>query len=158
MKNDAVAPAGRCRPDFGGVGGLVSVTQSAKVLTRDGEIPAEHLVPGDDLVARDGGYVTLKLAMRVRQQVRTIWVQDGFLNGLAPEGGVMLPAHQRVLQRDLRTAPVPASFLVSLERAEDIGIRQLTVIQLWLEHSDTIYAAGLELPAAQVDRRLQDAA
>ena len=124
---------------------------SAVVQTRDGAIPAEHLMPGDDLVARDQGYQRLTHVSRLRQEVRAVWVQDGFLPGMAPDGGVLLPAHQPVLRREIRReVPFPVQALASLGMAQDIGLRQLTLIQLWLPMADTIFAAGLELGAISV--------
>ncbi len=150
MKKEARVRKGRVASTRYVVGGLVTVGANALVQTRDGEIPADHLMAGDDLVARDGGYLRLYHATRLRQEVRTVWVRDGFLPGMAPKGGVLLPSHQPVLRRDLRPVPVPVAALVPLGLAEDIGVRQLTMIQLWLEGVDTVYIGGLELSVMTV--------
>ncbi len=158
MKHEPAAVSGRRRPSVKAVDGLILLPSSAVVQTREGGLPAEHLMPGDELIARGQGYVRLSHVSRLRQQVRTVWVKDGFLPDMAPTGGVLLPAHQPVLRRDVRhEMALPAQALASLGLAEEIGLRQLTLIQLWLSAVDTIYAAGLEIsaiPVADRDRRV----
>lgn len=151
MKNEPAARTARSGTSAQKVGGLVILPPSAEVQTRDGLIPAEYLMPGDDLIARERGYIRLRHVSRLRQPTRAVWVRDGFLHGFAPDGGVLLPAQQPVLRRDVReNTPLPAQALASLGLAEEIGMRQLTMLQLWLPVADTVYAAGLELAAIPV--------
>ncbi|MBO6777550.1 MAG: hypothetical protein JJ897_19070 [Marinibacterium sp.] len=74
-------------------------------------------------------------------------------------GLVILPSSAEVQTRDVReNTPFPAQALASLGLAEEIGMRQLTMLQLWLPVVDTVYAAGLELMAIQVVQRPRKAA
>lgn len=159
MTHEPAARTARSDTSAQKVGGLVILPCSAEVQTRDGLIPAEYLMPGDDLIARERGYIRLRHVSRLRQPTRAVWVWDGFLPGLAPEGGVFLPTQQPVLRRDVReNTPLPAQALASLGLAEEIGMRQLTMLQLWLPVVDTVYAAGLELVAIPVVQRQRKAA
>ena len=54
--------------------------------------------------------------------------------------------------------PLPTQALASLGLAEEIGMRQLTMLQLWLPVVDTVYAAGLALVAIPVVQRQRKAA
>ena len=159
MTHEPAARSARSDTSAQKVGGLVILPSSAEVQTRDGLIPAEYLMPGDDLLAREHGYTRLRHVSRLRQSTRAVWVRNGFLPGFAPEGGVLLLAQQLVLRRDVReNTPFPAQALASLGLAEEIGMRQLTMLQLWLPVVDTVYAAGLELMAIQVVQRPRKAA
>jgi hypothetical protein len=146
MKTEPVVASDHLGSPSHRVGGVVIVPPGAQVQTREGLLPAEHLISGDDLVARDLGYIRLKHVSRLRQEVRTVWVQEGFLPGMAPEGGILLPSYQPVLRRDIGPETgLPAQAMASLGLAEAVGTRQLTLIQLWLPQVETIFAGGLEL-------------
>lgn len=140
-------------------GGEVYMPASAQVHTQEGALPADQLLPGDNVIARGRGYARLSDVRRMRQMVPTVWIKSGFLPGCAPEGGLMLPEEQSVLLLDNGAqVPVLARDLVDLGRAEMVGPRSLTLIRLRLEQPDTICAGGLHLITRAAGRALQQVA
>lgn len=140
-------------------GGEVFMPPSAQVHTQAGSLPADQLLPGDNVIARGRGYARVNDVRRVRQTVSAVWVREGFLPGCAPEGGLMLPAEQPVLlvQGGFKN-PVPARDLVTYGIADPVGDRSLTLIRLRLEQPDTICAGGLHLVTREAGIGLRQAA
>ncbi|MFC3615003.1 Hint domain-containing protein [Lutimaribacter marinistellae] len=126
------------------------------VLTLDGEMPAEHLFPGDRVITRDAGAVTLKDLQRVTLRTRAIRLSCGLI----------LPAAQPVLLRDWRAkamfkrpqARVMAGDLVDGEFIRDLGHRTLDLVQLHFDSPHILYCNGVELSSAALPARMRPAA
>ena len=116
--------------------GLIAGTS---ILTLEGNLPIEHLAPGDKVITRDSGVAVLK-AVRVRKTVaRMIRIKAGTLGTTRPEGDVVVPADQGILIRDWRAkaiygevqAIVPAAQLIDGEFiAEHSPAAQVTLFEL----------------------------
>ncbi len=123
------------------------------VLTSDGEIPVEYLSPGDKIITRNAGMVTLTAVKRQNARVASVAIAAGSLGDTRPETNVILPAAQHVLVRDWRAkalagatqAVLPAGCLVDGEYITDLGERRMSLVQLGFDAPHVIYADGLEL-------------
>ncbi|WP_299285876.1 Hint domain-containing protein [uncultured Tateyamaria sp.] len=130
--------------------GLVSGTI---VLTSDGEIPVEYLSPGDRIITRNAGFVTLQAVEMERVTGEAVKIAAGSLGDTKPTHHVMLPAAQMVLVRDWRAqalrgasqAVMPAGCLIDDEFITSLGLRDMTLLRLGFEAPHVIYADGLEL-------------
>lgn len=129
------------------------------VFTSDGEIPVEYLSPGDKVVTRDAGMVTLKDVSSLRVLAQAVSIKAGSLGHTRPEHNVILPAAQRILVRDWRAQSmfgklhtvVEAGQLIDDEFICDLGLRPMLLVQLTFDKPHVIYADGLEVavPLAQ---------
>jgi len=130
--------------------GLVSGTI---LLTADGEIPVEYLSPGDRIITRNAGLVTLSAIKSVRVSEEAVKIAAGSLGDTKPTHHVMLPAAQMVLVRDWRAkalrgasqAVMPAGCLIDDEFVTALGIREMTLVRLGFDAPYIVYADGLEL-------------
>lgn len=123
------------------------------VFTSDGEIPVEYLTPGDKIVSRDAGMVTLKDVRSTHVKAQAVSIKAGSLGHTRPEHTVILPATQRVLVRDWRAQSifnkpqivVEAGQLIDDEFICDLGVRPMQLVQLIFEKPHVIYSDGLEI-------------
>ncbi|RMA42166.1 Hint domain-containing protein [Rhodophyticola porphyridii] len=130
-----------------------SLPVGTTLLTLDGALPVEHLVPGDRVITRDGAY-RLRAALRhtVPQGLRMVRVSRNALGG-KPDTDITLPARQRVLIRDWRAraiyntpqACVPVERLIDGEYVRWTVDTPAYVISLHFDRPVILYAAGLEL-------------
>lgn len=132
---------------------LTGLPLGTTVLTKDGEMPVEMLSPGDRVITRDSGFTTLKDIRIVQGVENAVCFQAGSLGHNKPEADMVLPAGQSVLVRDWRA---PAMFkqsqsltqagdLVDGEYVSDMGIQEMTLVQLTFERTHVIYAGGMEV-------------
>lgn len=153
MQNEPSPRRGRPAASHRSVACRIIVPETALIQTRDGALPAQHLTPGDDLVARTDGYVTLSTLRRRRMVLHLIWIKDGFLPGMEPAGGLFLPARERVvIRRSGQVEGIPAQSLVQTGLAQDVGLRRLAMIELGLSVRDSVLAGGLELAGRALGR------
>lgn len=130
--------------------GLVSGTI---LLTSDGEIPVEHLSPGDRIVTRNAGLVPLAAVKSERVSSEAVKISAGSLGHAKPTHHVMLPAAQLVLVRDWRAkslrgasqAVMPAGCLIDDESITALGVRDMTLVRLGFDAPYIVYADGLEI-------------
>lgn len=123
------------------------------IFTADGEIPVEYLSPGDRIITRDAGMVTLVDTFIHRVSAPAVAIKAGSLGHTRPDHNVIIPASQQVLVRDWRAqsmfgkaqAVVQARQLIDGEFITDLGVRNLELIHLTFEKSHVIYADGLEI-------------
>ncbi len=134
------------------VGGIARGTI---VLTLDGALPVEHLMPGDRIITRNSGSATLS-ALRCHSAPRpTCLIRPNVLGFGRPEGAVITSADQKILLRDWRARAlwgadqvlVPVSKLVDGEFITDAGLSETPLFELLFESPQVIYAGGLELGA-----------
>ncbi|MFX0544698.1 Hint domain-containing protein [Roseovarius sp. S1116L3] len=131
------------------------VLSGSIILTLDGEIPVEHLVPGDRIITRDSGAAVLVAAHRHIMRVRAVRILAGSLGDTRPDRDVVLPEGQQVLVRDwrakalfgLRQVAAPAHALIDGEFITSEGVATMTLHELRFETPHVIYADGLELVA-----------
>jgi len=126
------------------------------VLTLDGELPVEHLAPGDRVITRDSGMAILK-DMRVTEAlVAPIRVKAGSLGHTRPDRDMLIGPDAKVHIRDWRaealfgskTADVPAHKLVDREFVTEAAPRRMRLYTLVFDRAHIVYADGLEVATA----------
>jgi hypothetical protein len=136
------------------------------ILTLDGEIPVEHLLPGDRVVTRDSGMAVLRSVHRHQLRTRAVRIVAGSLGDTRPDRDVLLPEDQQILVRDWRAQAlfgmrqfcVPVQALLDGEFIVSEGLQTMTLHELRFDDQHVIYADGLEIVAAMVRRAQAQAA
>ncbi len=134
------------------------VLSGSIILTLDGEIPVEHLLPGDRIITRDCGTAVLMSVNHHSTRVRAVRIMAGSLGDTRPDRDVVLPEGQQVLVRDwraqalfgLRRAAAPAHALIDGEFITSEGIQTMSLHELRFEAPHVIYSDGLELIAPSI--------
>ncbi|WP_073329996.1 Hint domain-containing protein [Wenxinia saemankumensis] len=137
----------------GTTGGLPSGTI---VLTMDGEMPVEHLAPGDRIVTREGGMARIREIRVLRQRIAPVRVRAGTFGHARPGEDTLLSPATRVHLRDWRaralygaaTADMPAGRLVDGTFVLREAAREMRLHDVVLDRPQTLYAGGLELRSA----------
>lgn len=132
---------------------IAGVMPGSLILTLEGEMPVEHLLPGDRIVTRDSGSAVLRAIRRREAVLRAVRVMAGSLGDTRPDRDVILPEDQQVLVRDwragalfgLRQAVVRAGALVDGEYILALGERPMTLFELEFDGPRILYVDGLEL-------------
>jgi hypothetical protein len=133
-------------------------------LTVDGEVPVEHLSPGQLIATRNGGMTRLEEIRATTQATRAIRFAAGCFGAAGPGVDIVLPAEQPVLIRDWRAralfgqsqAMTIAAHLLDGAAIADIGPRRLVLFRLIFDRPRVIRASGMELgasPEASLPRR-----
>lgn len=136
---------------------LNAVCAGTLVLTLDGELPVEHLTPGDRIITRTSGTARLFRLRHRRLMVEAVSIAHGTLGNARPDRDVVLPARQEILVRDWRAsalfgasqALVPACRLIDGTYIRSLGRQKLDLFELHFETPQILYADGLELAAVQ---------
>ena len=123
------------------------------VLTLDGEIPVEHLNPGDRIITRDSGMAVLKAVRTQEITTRPYRISADRLGPGRPDVDTIVPADQPILVRGLLAktlfsadnAMVPVSRLADGEYIARCEEQTLRVYELEFDTPHVIYANGLEL-------------
>lgn len=130
--------------------GMVSGT---RIITLAGELPIEHLTPGDRVITRDAGIAELLSVSSQEVDTPLIRVRAGALSHQCPENDMLAGPATLVLLRDWRASVLygQASAMVPLSRLRDgyfISSCQPRVTRLFTLHfarPHVIYANGLEI-------------
>lgn len=123
------------------------------VLTLKGEMPVQHLMPGDKVITRDSGLATVQAVESLKTPVQTVTIKAGSLGQTRPQDDVTVPARQSLLIRDWRAlamfgkaeAIVEAADLIDNEFVTDNGVQDTTLFQICFDAPHIIYAGGLEV-------------
>lgn len=126
------------------------------VLTQDGALPVETLAPGDRIITRNTGLVTLKAIDHDFEICETVRIRAGSLGHDRPDTDTILPSRQKILIRDWRAkalyyadqALVEARRLIDGEYIRLQPRAQHMVFRLSFDAPQVIYADGLELECA----------
>ncbi|MDP4032156.1 MAG: Hint domain-containing protein [Pseudorhodobacter sp.] len=123
------------------------------VLTLDGALPVENLMPGDRVITRDGARTLRGVHVKLQHDTAMIRVSASTLGAEQPEDDMLIPPDQQILIRDWRAkalkgthqALVHANRLIDGEyiRAETVSVQRL--FRLDFDAAAVIYAGGLEL-------------
>jgi len=135
------------------------------ILTLEGELPVEHVLPGDRIITRDTGMAVVKSVLRRKLCCRGIRIMAGSLGDTRPDRDVLLPEDQPILVRDWRAeamfgksqATVRAVALVDGQFIIDEGVTEFDVIDLCFDKAHTLYVDGLEV-SGQVHGEVRSAA
>ena len=123
------------------------------IFTAEGEIPVEYLSPGDKVVTRDSGMVTLLDTFIHRISAQAVAIKAGSLGHTRPDHNVIIPAEHNILLRDWRAQSmfgkaqtiVQAGDLIDGEFITDLGARDLHLVHLTFDRQHVIYADCLEI-------------
>jgi hypothetical protein len=124
-----------------------------KIMTSEGEIPSEFVCPGDKVVTRNGGLISVDAVVAGTYSTRAIRISEGCFGKAGPAEDVVVPIDQPVLVRDWRAramfgqsqAMTTAGQLVDGEFITDIGPRRMRLVRFSFDRPRVIYAGGLEL-------------
>ncbi len=126
------------------------------ILTIDGEMPVEFLVPGDRILTRSGARRLCAIEVTVVRHARVIRIAAGTLAVGRPGADMIVSPDQPILIRDWRakalfgaaTAMVPAARLADGEYIRAEVLDEVRFYTLRLSAAEVIYAGGLELACA----------
>lgn len=133
--------------------GEVGLAAGTHVLTLDGELPVEHLAPGDRIVTRNSGIAPLARVQRVSVDTPLVRFAAGSLGHMRPEDDAILGPGTRVLVRDWRAAALygqPSAMVAAARLVDGVYVRQTaalgaTLFMLQFDAAQVIYAGGLEI-------------
>lgn len=152
MKPDTVG----CHGGIDAVGHRIETTglwAAALILTAKGEQRVQDLRPGDRVITRDVGMVTLRSLSRRDFYTPLVRIRAGSLGHTRPERDVLLPASQPILVRDWRAraifgadqALVAAARLVDGAFVTHAGMATLDLYVLDFAAPHIVYLDGLEV-------------
>ncbi len=127
-----------------------------RILTADGELPVEFLMPGDRIVTRSGTRVLRGVECQVIRHARVIRMEADSLGAGRPEGPLVVTPDQPVLLRDWRARALTgqAEAHLAADRLVDGALvrsgveSEARLFRLRFDTDVVIYAGGLELPCA----------
>lgn len=134
----------------------VEMAAGTPVLTLDGALPAEHLLPGDRIVTRSGASVLSGIRTEPCGGDILLRICAGVLGHDRPEDDLIVPPDQPIFIRDWRAralfgadrVAVPAARLVDGHHVRRERITDVRMVRLSFAQPVVVYAAGLELVAA----------
>jgi hypothetical protein len=123
------------------------------VMTLDGEMPVEHLLPGDRIISRTSGMASLREVRVTEATVSTIRIMAGSLGHTRPDRDMNVGPDTLIHIRDWRamalygapTALVPAERLVDGEFVAHAAPKTQRLFTLVFDRAQVIYADGLEV-------------
>lgn len=135
---------------------LSGLAEGTIILTLDGELPVEHLAPGDRIITRDTGMAVLLDLDVTETLVAPIRVKAGSLGHTRPDRDMLLGPDAKIHIRDWRaealfgsrTADVPARKLVDREFVTHADPRRMRLYSLVFDRAHIVYADGLEVATA----------
>ena len=156
IQHSGLAPEGvRAEYEIDGyeLNGLLPGT---RLLTLEGEMPADYLSPGDRIITRDVGMAVLRDVRVTEVWGEVVRVKAGSLGHTSPEDDMTLPATQRVLIRDwraealfgMKSALVPVARLVDGQFVSRGPREKLRLVQLRFDAPHILYADGLEVESS----------
>ncbi|PVA09809.1 hypothetical protein DC366_11865 [Pelagivirga sediminicola] len=142
------------------------VLSGSIVLTLDGEMPVEHLLPGDRVITRDSGVAVLSSVHRHQLRTRAVRVMAGSLGDTRPDRDVLLPEDQQILIRDWRAQALfgrrqmaaRIGALVDGEFITSEGVQTMVLHELRFDAPHVVYIDGLEMVAPAIRKMQQKAA
>lgn len=141
-------PGGR-QTIYDQVGGIA---QGAEVLTLDGALPVEYLMPGDRVITRTGARKIVRIHVTTLRGPM-IAIRPGSLGHNRPERQLLLAPQTRVMLRDWRamalygakTVMVPVSRLADGEFIAPVAGAEVQLFSLEMECPEVIYVDGVEV-------------
>jgi hypothetical protein len=123
------------------------------VMTLDGEMPVEHLMPGDRVISRTSGMAVLREVKVTEVRTPMVRILAGSLGHTRPDRDMMVGPETLVHIRDWRaqalygaaSAMVPAARLVDGEFVAETEMVSVRLYTLTFDRPQVIYADGLEV-------------
>ncbi|KAA9009508.1 hypothetical protein F3S47_08380 [Histidinibacterium aquaticum] len=129
------------------------LTPGTEILTLDGPMPVEHLLPGDRIITRDLGLCTLAGIHRQEAEVSPVRVAAGSIGYTRPDAPQVVGPGTVVHLRDWRaeaifgrpTAQVPILKLADGEFVAPLPRRRMALLTLEFDAPHIVYAGGLQV-------------
>ena len=126
------------------------------VLTLDGDLPVEFIMPGDRVITRNGMRKVVQVEVTRVENARVVAINRDSLGVGRPVEDMRISPNQMVLIRDWRAkalygkteAMIPASRLCDGEFIRPEVMTEARFITLRFEGPEVIYAGGMELACA----------
>ncbi|NEY88795.1 Hint domain-containing protein [Tabrizicola oligotrophica] len=139
---------------FAGTG----LVQGTPVLTLDGELPVEFLMPGDRVITRNGMRKVLQVEVTRVENARVVAISPDSLGVGRPDAVIFVAPAQAVLIRDWRAkalygrteAQVAAASLCDGEFIRADILPEARFVALRFAGPEVIFAGGTELACAAV--------
>ena len=124
-----------------------------KVMTLEGEMPVEFLLPGDRVLTRSGARVLRDVTVTVLQDVEVVLISAETLGVDRPVDDMIVLPRQMVMVRDWRAPALCGgkAGMVAAERLTDgeyiraARLPDLRLFTLGFDAAEVVYAGGLEL-------------
>ena len=137
---------------------VAGICAGTTIMTLDGEIPVEHLTPGDRVITRDSGMAILKNVTRHTVRMQPVRIKAGSLGHTRPDRDMIVAPGTRLHIRDwraealfgTRAALVEASRLIDGEFLALGEPVDMSVYDLHFDREHILYADGIELASAAV--------
>ncbi|MFM7654514.1 MAG: Hint domain-containing protein [Paracoccaceae bacterium] len=128
------------------------------VLTLDGELPVEFIMPGDRVITRNGMRKVVQVEVTRVENARVVAISRDSLGVGRPTEEMFVAPNQPILIRDWRAkalyskaeAMVPASRLCDGEFIRGDILAEVRFVTLRFEGPEVIYAGGMELACVPV--------
>ncbi len=136
----------------------IDLVAGTAVMTLNGILPVEHLLPEDRIITRTGAMRISAVTSRLARNPDLLRVSARALGHDRPEDDVLLPANQPIHLRDWRAKALfgtDQAIVAARRLADGMHIRperpaQIRIIHIDLPRAAVIYAGGLELAAQPV--------
>ena len=133
--------------------GLIAGTT---VMTLDGELPVEHLAPGDRVITRDTGMAVLREVRMTELDMSTVKIKAGSLGHTRPDRDMTVSPDTLLHIRDWRaealfgqkSALIPARRLMDGEFVAEQPKSRVKIFELVFDKQHILYADGIELASA----------
>lgn len=128
------------------------------VLTLDGELPVEFILPGDRVITRNGMRKVVQVEVTRVENARVVVIARDSMGVGRPADEIVVAPAQPVLIRDWRAkalygqaeAMIPAARLCDGEFIRAAILPEVRFVTLRFEGPEVIYAGGVELACAPV--------
>lgn len=128
------------------------------VLTLDGEMPVEFIMPGDRVITRNGMRKVMQVEVTRVENARVVAISRDSMGVGRPTEDMMIAPNQLVLVRDWRAkalygqaeAMIPAARLCDGEFIRGDILPEARFVSLRFEGPEVIYAGSMELACAPV--------
>ena len=128
------------------------------IMTLDGEMPVEHLTPGDRVITRDSGMAVLREIRSTTAKFQPIRIKAGSLGHSRPDRDMLAAPGTRIHIRDWRAqalfgtsaALVTAEKLVDGEYLSKQPTQDIQTYELIFDREHVLYADGMEIASAKV--------
>ena len=132
---------------------VIDLPLGTPVLTLEGEMPVEHLLPDDRIITRAGSVLLSEITSDDVAAPEILRVSARALGHDRPDEDMLLPAGQPILIRDWRAralfgsmqATVPLKRLVDGQYIRREPVERIRMIRLTLPRASVIYAGALEV-------------
>lgn len=132
---------------------VIDLPLGTPVLTLEGEMPVEHLLPEDRIITRAGSVLLSEISSVDVATPDILRVSARALGHDRPDEDMLLPADQPILIRDWRAralfgsmqATVPLKRLVDGQYIRPEPVERIRMIRLTLPRASVIYAGTLEV-------------